>query len=221
MRWTNNLDGIVHPLPVDQTLHWADPLKTGHSMARYTGPIPTVTHVHGAEVEPASDGGPNSWFTPGFNKTGADWSQITYNYDNGQPASTIWYHDHALGITGLNVYMGLAGFYLIRDPGKEPATLPAGKYEIPIVIQDRMFNTDGSFAFPSVGINPTVHPYWVPEFFGDTIVVNGKVWPYLNVEPRKYRFRLLNGSNARFYNLGACRRTDFKITKTMLGKYQP
>jgi len=101
--------------------------------------------------------------------------------------------------------MGLAGFYLLRDPHNRldrcTSPLPKGKFEIPIVIQDRTFNDDGSFAFPNVGINPDIHPYWVPEFFGDSIMVNGSVWPNLDVKPRQYRFRLLNGSNARFYNL--------------------
>ncbi len=206
VRWTNNLvDGagnpLTHPLSVDQTLHWADPLGTGHTPARYTGPVPIAVHVHGGEQEPQSDGHPEAWFTPGFGIKGPAWKKETYAYANGQPAATLWYHDHALGITRLNVHMGLAGFYLIRDPGNEPAGLPTGQYEIPLVIQDRTFNADGSLAYPAVGINPTVHPFWMPEFFGNTILVNGKVWPYLEVEPRKYRFRLLNGSDARFYTL--------------------
>jgi FtsP/CotA-like multicopper oxidase with cupredoxin domain len=96
---------------------------------------------------------------------------------------------------------GLAGFYLIRDPCDRIANkLPQGKYEIPLAIQDRSFNLDGSMWFSSVGNNPDVHPYWNPEFFGNTIMVNGKVWPNLNVDRGQYRFRLLDGSNARFYN---------------------
>jgi len=217
VRWTNNLvDGggnpLPHPLAVDQTLHWADPLKTGPTLVPYTGPVPVVVHVHGGEQEPQSDGHPDAWYTPAFGITGPGWVHETHNYADEQPATTLWYHDHALGITRLNVYMGLAGFYLIRDTPNEPAGLPGPAprlndppgtryYEIPIVIQDRMFNTDGSLAYPAVGVNPTIHPFWVPEFFGDTILVNGRIWPHLGVEPRKYRFRFLNGSDARFYTL--------------------
>jgi FtsP/CotA-like multicopper oxidase with cupredoxin domain len=206
IKWTNNLvdqngNYLQHPLPVDQTLHWADPLNTGHSMQPYTGPVPLTVHVHGAEVEPQSDGHPDSWYTPGFAITGPGWSKQILHYVNSQQPATIWYHDHTLGITRLNVYMGLAGFYIIRDPANEPQGLPSGAYEIPIVIQDRMFNTDGSLSYPNLGVNPMINPFWVPEFFGNAILVNGKVWPYLNVEPRKYRFRVLNGSDARFYNL--------------------
>ncbi len=202
VKWINDLWGVQHPLPVDQTLHWADPLNLGHVFLPYLGPIPTVTHVHGAEVEPQSDGGPDSWFTPGFGITGSGWQKEVYYYDNEQPPTTLWYHDHALGITRLNVYMGLAGFYLVRDPVAEASlNLPSGAYEIPLVIQDRLFDINGQFVYPVMPTNPTVNPYWGPEFFGDTILVNGKVWPRLKVEPRKYRFRFLNGSNARFYSM--------------------
>jgi FtsP/CotA-like multicopper oxidase with cupredoxin domain len=202
VRWTNELYGVTHPLPVDQTLHWADPLGTGHTMDPYTGPVPLTTHLHGGEIESQSDGHPDSWFTPGFAIKGKGWQKETYYYNNNQLPTTLWYHDHALGITRLNVYMGLAGFYILRDSVFEtPLNLPSGNYEIPVVIQDRMFNTDGSLAYPNVGNNPMIHPFWNPEFFGNTIVVNGKIWPYLNVEPRKYRFRFLNGSDARFYRL--------------------
>jgi len=115
------------------------------------------------------------------------------------------YHDHALGSTRLNVYTGLAGFYLIRNSVEDDLDLPRGQYEIPLVIQDRFLNADGSLLYPIVDTggdqDPRVPPVWIPEFFGDTVLVNGKVWPSLEVEPRKYRFRILNGSNARFYHL--------------------
>jgi len=218
--WTNNLTGISHPLTVDQTLHWANPysLPMGDParMLPYAGEVPIVTHLHGGEVPSWSDGGPDTWFTPGWNIIGPGWASQYYYYPNTQEAATLWYHDHVLGMTRLNVYMGLAGFYLLRDgaeaalnlpgpapaPGEnpnDPANYP--KYhEIPLVIQDRMFDTTGQWYFPNVGINPE-HPYWLPEFLGNTILVNGKVWPYFTVEPRRYRFRMLNGSNARFYSL--------------------
>jgi FtsP/CotA-like multicopper oxidase with cupredoxin domain len=100
------------------------------------------------------------------------------------------------------VYAGLAGFYLLRDPELEGSLkLPSGEYERELVIQDRTFDAQGQLLYPRAGVDPSAHPFWVPEFFGNTILVNGKVWPYLDVEPRTYRLRLLNGSNARFYNL--------------------
>jgi FtsP/CotA-like multicopper oxidase with cupredoxin domain len=168
----------------------------------YTGPVPIVPHLHGGENESNSDGYPTAWFTPDFKIKGKDWHQDTYTYYNTQPAATLWFHDHALGITRLNVYAGLAGFYILRDKNDNiEKKLPQGQYEIPILIQDRMFYDDGSLAFPDDGVNPDKHPFWEPEFFGNCILVNGVIWPHLDVEPRKYRFRLLNGSNARFYHL--------------------
>ena len=120
-----------------------------------------------------------------------------------QEPATLWYHDHALGVGRLNVYAGLAGFYLIRSPEEDGLNLPRGPYEIPLVIQDRMFTTDGQLYLPS-GPPPgtTVdYPSIQQQFFGNFIVVNGKVWPSLEVEPRKYRFRMVNGSDSRFYTL--------------------
>ncbi|HER2188235.1 TPA: multicopper oxidase domain-containing protein, partial [Streptococcus pyogenes] len=124
-----------------------------------------------------------------------------YQYDNNMQACTLWYHDHTLGITRLNIYAGLAGFYLIRDHRERLLNLPCGQYEIPLIIQDKSFNEDGSLFYPRQPEKPVpqLETSIVPEFFGDTILANGKVWPFLNVEPRKYRFRLLNGSNSRFY----------------------
>ena len=213
-------------LKIDQTLAWADP-RPGCPDATnpacnepYSGPVPVVTHLHDGEVPAAFDGGPNSWFTPGLASTGPSFVSNQYNYNNSQEAGTLWYHDHALGITRLNVYAGLAGFYILRDPCNEPGTLPGdgtdfpssnGPFEREIVIQDRMFDVNGQLMFPSAGINPTVHPFWIPEFFGNVIVVNGKSWPFLDVEPRKYRFRFLNGSNARFYDLAFDNKTPFTV----------
>ena len=218
-KWINSITG-THKFAVDPTLHWANPnmmpmnppqpwppFPPGFPAAQ--SPVPLVTHLHGGEVQSASDGHPDSWFTQS-GLTGPAYVTDTYTYPNAQPATTLWYHDHALGITRLNVMSGLAGFYLLRDSNDTIAPLlPSGPYEIPVVIQDRSFNLDGSLFFSSVGINPTIHPYWQPEFFGNAIMVNGKVWPNLNVEPRQYRFRLLNGSNARFYNLALSSRQTF------------
>ncbi len=226
VQWVNNLTG-PHMFAVDPTLHWANPnmlpmnppfpwppFPPGFPQAQ--SPVPVVTHLHGGEVPSASDGHPTAWFTAG-GLIGPAYSTSRYTYPNMQQPTTLWYHDHALGITRINVYSGLAGFYLLRDPNNPlenplpPARpiLPAGKYEIPLAIQDRSFNVDGSFFFDSVGINPTIHPYWTPEFFGNTIMVNGKTWPNLDVEPRQYRFRVLNGSNARFYNLKLSNKQPF------------
>jgi FtsP/CotA-like multicopper oxidase with cupredoxin domain len=148
-------------------------------------PVPLIPHLHGGEVHSTSDGHPEAWFT--YNGTRGDAFNVTavgtgnanearFYYPNQQPPTTLWYHDHALGITRINVMSGLAGFYLLRDPA-DTTPLPFGNYEYPIVIQDRSFNIDGSMWFPKIGLDPMAHPYWQPEFFGNTIMVNGKVWP--------------------------------------------
>ncbi len=205
--------GAVPVWAVDASLNWADPLREGKQTKPYFGPIPVCVHLHGGEVPSAFDGGPDAWFTADDDSpdpdstsdgrpdyTGPGYVTDTYTYPNGQEAGTLWFHDHGLGVTRLNPFAGLAAFYFLRDAAKEPANLPSGNQEIEIAIQDRLFDTNGQLIFPSAGINPQ-HPFWLPEYFGDTMVVNGKAWPFLDVQPRRYRFRLLNGSNARFYNL--------------------
>lgn len=232
--YLNNLTSTLYSkLTVDQTLHWADPHGTGMSMLPHTGaPVPTVAHLHGGEVPPQIDGGPDAWWTPGAEVNallprGHAFVSNIYNYPNTQEGTTLWFHDHALGVTRLNVYAGLAGFFFLRDSLDERDDLPGGtnggtvvdnsnpanirtiKPEIEIAIQDKQFDTNGQLFFPDGSAdglngpppNPMVHPFWNPEFIGDAIVVNGKTWPFLNVEPRRYRFRLLNGSNARAYEL--------------------
>jgi len=192
--WDNQLPG-THFLPIDTTLHGAE---------ASVPQVRTVVHLHGSKTLPDSDGYPEAWFTNGFKQTGPFFKNKIYNYPNDQQATTLWYHDHTMGITRLNVYAGLAGFYLIRDNHEDSLGLPSGPYEIPLVIQDRFFNPDGSLLYP-VQVpgdpDPRVPPIWIPEFFGDTVLVNGKIWPYLEVEPRKYRLRFLNGSNARVYHM--------------------
>lgn len=156
---------------------------------------PMVPHIHGGENHSIFDGHPEAWFTKGEYKTGHQFVTSNYNYPNEQEAATLWYHDHAIGITGLNVLMGLSGFYIIRDPLSKLESrrncLPGRRYDIPIMIQDKSFNVDGSFDFSNRNAEP----------LGDTIIVNGKAWPNLNVRKHEYRFRLLNASNARFYKL--------------------
>lgn len=230
--YENKLDGETYAsvnLIVDQTVHWAAPLGMDMmNMTPYTGPVPVAPHLHGGEVASESDGGPDSWFTPGYAIKGGSWgnggTDQYYYYPNSQEAATLWWHDHALGATRLNVYAGLAGFYFLRGPDEENAKLPgwsgddlvqevaplgkSGTFnlspylpEIEIAFQDRMFDNTGALYFPNLPTNPMVHPTWTPEFIGDVITVNGKTWPYISVAPRKYRLRLLNGSNARFYEI--------------------
>ncbi|MCX7746898.1 MAG: multicopper oxidase [Clostridia bacterium] len=193
VKWINNLPD-KHILPVDKTIHGAEP--------QYPE-VRAVVHLHDGNTPADSDGHPDAWFTRDFAVKGPKWVHEVYEYPNDQEATTLWYHDHALGITRLNVYAGLAAFYILRDDNEDSLNLPKGKYEIPIVIQDRLFNDDGSLFYPRQPDPPIpgVDPSIVPEFFGEIAVVNGKVWPFLNVEPRKYRFRLLNGSDSRFYRL--------------------
>lgn len=208
IQWVNNLNYSSHPLPVDMTIHWAGSHMMG-SLFDYG--IPVVPHLHGGHTESASDGLPEQWWTP-LGMTGATFVKTLYTYDNDQEAATLWYHDHVLGITRLNVYMGLAGFYLLRDATEEALilnnSLPSGPYEIEVVIQDRMFYPNGEFAYPDVpamnmpGFTPWPGgPSAQPEFFGEIILVNGKAWPIMDVQRRQYRFRFLNGSDSRFYNM--------------------
>jgi spore coat protein A len=188
VKWSNHLP-TKHFLPVDPTIHGA-----GEGVPE----VRTVTHLHGARVMPDSDGYPDAWVTSD-GKAGVVSAADPCHYPNEQAATTLWYHDHALGITRLNVYAGLAGFYLIRDGEEDALNLPSGPYEIPLMIQDRKFGVDGSLLYPPP--QDGTHPMWMQEFFGDTICVNGKAAPFLEVEPRKYRFRLVNASNSRFYHL--------------------
>jgi spore coat protein A len=167
--------------------------------------VRAMTHLHEGFVAAASDG------NPAVDRDGYAYGQtqrVTYpNQLPQQRASLAWFHDHATGATRLNVFAGLAGAYIIRDrydTGAEPnpVGIPGGAYEVPLVIQDRQFNPDGTFLYPTSDIAGVT---WIGEYFGDVMLVNGKVWPYLNVEPRLYRFRILNGCNARIMSLGiAC-----------------
>ncbi len=145
----------------------------------------TVFHLHGGHVPAAIDGYPENTFRPGD-------PPVSYVYPNNQQAGFLWYHDHSIGITRLNVYMGLAGLYLLRDDVEGALNLPLGQYEIPLILQDRSFNSDGSFRYPAD---------WEDNVFGDKILVNGMVWPYLDVKKGKYRFRIVNGSGSRVYTL--------------------
>jgi len=294
VNWINDLKDPVtgaflpHLLPVDQTLHWANPGTDcimgvprtdcrGQSQLPYQGPVPIVTHVHGAHVGPESDGYPEAWWLP--DATGSNFTCVTdpaladnvatfvcqgrqangygaantangvgsFSYPNDQPSTTLWYHDHSLGMTRNNVYAGPAGFWLIREAGGGETGLLSGNLpgpapiagqavldlnvpgnpvrgsirEIPIAIQDRSFNADGSLFYPNnraffegifkkdlkipfIGdrqFPSDISPIWNPEAFFNTMVVNGVTWPTLEVAQAKYRLRLLNGCNSRFLNL--------------------
>lgn len=290
VRWINELvdaEGryLPHLLPVDPTLHWANPGTLGHThtdtkpdltgrtyiptrspddeideatqYTRYWGPVPLVTHVHGAVgVGDESDGYPEAWYLPDATNLGdhtphgtwwpffarkaarrfdVDWGPgyAVAQYPNENRASTIWYHDHALGLTRLNVYAGPAGFFILRggpagdDSVRDARTSakavlpgPAPRYgapatervrDIPLAIQDRSFNADGSLFYPDTRAffdgyegpylpeeGSETPPLWNPEFFGNTLIVNGRTWPFLTVERRRYRFRVLNGCQSRF-----------------------
>jgi spore coat protein A, manganese oxidase len=181
--WYRNELPSTHLLPPDPTIHGAEPWRPA---------VRTVVHLHGANVPPQFDGHPEAWFTPGLSEVGPTFVTDRYAYPNRQRAATLWYHDHAIGITRLNIYAGLVGFYLLRDEVEQSLPLPRGRFEVPLMLQDRSFRTDGSLSYPA---------RLEPEFFGNTITVNGTVWPYLAVEPRRYRLRLLNAANARFFRL--------------------
>ena len=180
VEWVNALPN-EHFLPMDRTIHGAEADKPA---------VRTVVHLHGAKTGPESDGYPEDWIVPG--------KSSLYYYPNQQDAAMLWYHDHALGINRLNVYAGLLGTFLIRDSLDDALNLPKGKYELPLILYDRLLTHQGQLLYP---VSPDPQSPWVPEIFGNAILVNGKLFPYLEVEPRKYRFRLLNGSNARSYNL--------------------
>lgn len=180
IEWANELP-LKHFLPIDYRLHGAE---------RDKPQVRAVVHVHGARVPPGADGYPENWYVPG--------NSATYHYPNDQDAALLWYHDHAMGINRLNIYAGLFGLYLVRDETEDALNLPKGPYEIPLVICDRQITTDGQLEYPVSG-DPDAP--WVPEAFGEAFLINGKLFPFLNVEPRRYRFRIANVSNGRFLNL--------------------
>jgi spore coat protein A len=188
IEWPNELPA-KHFLPIDHTLHGAE---------RDKPEVRGVVHVHGAKVPPEGDGYPEDWYAPGKSRT--------YFYPNRQDAAALWYHDHAMGINRLNIYAGMFGLFLIRDAAEDALDLPRGRFEIPLVICDREFLQDGQLSYP-VSSDPA-HP-WVAEAFGEVMVVNGKAFPYLEVEPRAYRFRVLNAANGRFLHLALTNEATF------------
>ncbi len=226
--WKNKLTDpltgafVPHLLPVDTSLHWAYSLPGYEHYTIAANGIPTVVHLHGGHSDAIYDGNPEYFFSPGYAVRGPRWVEKKYVYGNDQPAGTLWYHDHALGITRLNVYAGMAGFYILRDDidtglADNPLGLPASPYELAYAIQDRMFRATGELFYPAFpgdpfyddfitgegavlppDIFPGGGPTALAEFFGDHVVVNGLIWPKTDVEPRNYRMRLLNGTDSRF-----------------------
>src|SRR5215831_14397351 len=171
VEWVNELPES-HFLPIDHSIHGAEEGKPD---------VRTVVHLHGAKVPPESDGYPENWFVRG--------KSALCHYPNRQDATMLWYHDHALGINRLNVFAGLLGMFFVRDEFEESLDLPRGKYEIPLLIYDRVLDLESQLNYPVSGDEKKP---WTPDVFGDAILLNGKLFPYLDVEPRKYRFRVLN-----------------------------
>jgi spore coat protein A, manganese oxidase len=180
VEWINQLP-TQHFLPIDHSLH---------GCGRDIPDVRAVVHLHGARVPSKDDGYPTDWFASGQSRL--------CTYPLQQDAAALWFHDHAMGLNRLNTYAGLFGMALVRDQLEDALNLPNGPYEVPLTIYDRNFTTDGQLFYPTSG-DPE-HP-WVPEFYADAILVNGKIRPYLEVEPRLYRLRILNAANSRFFNL--------------------
>jgi spore coat protein A len=199
VEWVNDLPE-AHVLPVDHNIHGAEAAKPE---------VRTVVHLHGAKAPPDSDGYPEKWYVPG--------KSAVCHYPNHQEAAMLWYHDHALGINRLNVFAGLFGAFIVRDEFEDRLNLPRGKYEVPLVLCDRILDPDGQLNYPVSG--DTKSP-WVPEVFGNAILVNGKLFPYLDVEPRKYRFRVLNAANGRFFHLTLSGEKSAGVTFQQIGSDQ-
>ncbi|MGC2246160.1 MAG: multicopper oxidase [Terriglobales bacterium] len=196
VEWANELPS-AHFLPIDHSIHGAERDKPD---------VRSVVHLHGGKTPPASDGYPDDWYAPG--------KSAIYHYPNDQDAAMLWYHDHALGINRLNVFAGLLGAFIVRDKFEESLGLPRDKYEIPLVIYDRAFDLDSQLNYPVSG-DPDKP--WTPEVFCDGVLVNGKLFPFLEVEPRKYRFRVLNGANARLLHLTLSNNQQFQQIGTDQG----
>jgi spore coat protein A len=212
VRWDNQLPSThLFPQAIDQTLH-------GSSLD--IPAVKTVVHMHGMKVLPQFDGYPESWFTNAQINAKPPYYR-DYIYPNDQAATNLWFHDHAIGTTRLNFYAGLIGNYLLRDAYElslGALGLPINPpYEIPLIFMDRWFTYDfvkkaytGTMLYDAPATSPynfanndatPHHPIWATELWADHMLVNGKVWPYLNVEPRLYRFRTLNACNSRFLNI--------------------
>jgi spore coat protein A len=192
-------DGVIihwrNELPAKHILH-LDPPMAGMETEPETR---TVTHLHGARVPSVSDGYPTDWFGPGSGK-------VCF-YPNRQDAAALWVHDHAMGASRFNIFAGLMGWYLIRDEVEDGLHLPSGAYELPLLLYDRSFTPDGQLYYP----NPPDEGAWAQEFLGDAMMVNGRVQPFHEVEPRKYRLRIANTANSRFFSLSFSTGQSFHV----------
>lgn len=221
-------EGQVEILPGLRTPIWGyDGIFPGPTIAARRGrqvvirqrnklSVPVVVHLHGGKTPPESDGYPTDLILPADSNYaataheghatvgGIGYGFKDYTYPNEQPSATLWYHDHRDMFTGAQVYRGLAGFYLIHDAIEDELPLPKGDKDVPLMISDHIFNEDGSFFYPSV--DPTLHEEGIEDGYhqgvqGDTILVNGAPFPFLELSNTRYRFRLLNASNRRIYKL--------------------
>jgi spore coat protein A len=188
IEWRNQLPPR-HFLPIDYSLH-----GSGHELPESRA----VVHLHGGRTPAAFDGYPAHWFPPG--------QSSLCHYPNRQDATMLWYHDHAMGTSRLNLYAGMMGVYLLRDAHEDSLQLPTGNYELPLILYDRIFDNDGQLFYP---VSPIPEHPWMDQVLGDAMMVNGRVQPFHEVEARPYRLRVLNAANARFFRLGLSNGASF------------
>jgi spore coat protein A len=189
IEWINGLPQ-KHFLPIDHTIHGAERSKPQ---------VRTVTHVHGARVPAESDGWPEDWYETGHS--------ARFHYPGTQDATSLWYHDHAMGITRLNIYAGLYGAFNVHDADEQALGLPSGEHDLPLILCDRLIAKDGQLYYP-VSDDPSAP--WVSECRGNAVLCNGKLYPYLDVEPRRYRLRLVNVANTSFFDLSLSQERVFQ-----------
>ena len=188
VEWRNQLPP-KHFLPIDYSLHGS---------GRDLPDSRTVVHLHGGRTPSGDDGYPEHWYPSGQSRV--------CHYPNRQDAAMLWYHDHAMGTSRLNLYAGLMGVYLLRDAHEQQLNLPSGNFELPLVLYDRIFDHQGQLFYP---VSPDPEHPWMDEVIGDAMIVNGRVQPFFEVEPRRYRLRVLNAANARFFRLGLSNSASF------------
>jgi FtsP/CotA-like multicopper oxidase with cupredoxin domain len=157
----------------------------------------TSVHLHGSASLPQYDGYASDITHPGYYKD--------YHYPNFQRARTLWYHDHGVHHTAENVYQGLAAQYHLHDPEELALPIPHGEYDVPLMVSDAMFKSDGSLLFSLADHS---------GMYGDVILVNGRPWPVMKVKRRKYRFRVLNASISRSYNFSLSTGDSFQVIAT-------
>jgi spore coat protein A len=188
VEWRNQLPA-THFLPIDYSLR-----GSGRELPQSRA----VVHLHGGRTPSAYDGYPAHWYPSGQSRMA--------HYPNRQDATMLWYHDHAMGVSRLNLYAGMVGVYLLREAHEDSLNLPSGRYELPLVLYDRLFDHDGQLLYP---VSPDPKHPWIDEVLGDAMLVNGRVQPFHPVEARRYRLRLLNAANGRFFRLGLSNGASF------------